>query len=234
MSATRSPETDVRAEVLSAATRLFASHGFDGTVLQDIADAVGVTKPAVLHYYPSKEHIRAAVLDSILEHWNRTLPRLLVAVTASSDAATGSHDRFDAVFGELVRFFAADPDRARILLRETLDRPAEMRKLLRGTVHQWHTAVAGYIQAGRDTGRHYADVDPEAYVVLIMLLVITATASSPGTAAALDRDGPARFDREVARIAHASLFPPTVAHPPAPREPSAAPTTRTPKRKSAR
>lgn len=227
MVASRSSETDVREETIAAATRLFAAHGFEGTALQDIADAVGVSKPAVLHHFPSKEHVRQAVLDAILAHWNGMLPRLLLAATASGD-------RFDAVFGELHRFFAADPDRARLIVRETLDRPAEMRKVLRGTVHQWHSAVAGYIEAGRETGRHYADVDPEAYVVLIMLLVITATASSPVTAAALDRDGQARFDREVARIAHASLFPPTPPHPEASREPTAAPPTRSPKRKSAR
>jgi TetR/AcrR family transcriptional regulator len=93
--------------------------------------------------------------------------------------------------------------------------------------------VAQYVQAGRDTGRHYSDVDPEAYVVLVMLLVITAIASSPVAAAALDRDGPARFDREIARIARASLFPPTSPSPTKRGEPPAPP-TRSPKRKSAR
>jgi TetR/AcrR family transcriptional regulator len=202
MVATRSTETDVRAATIAAATRLFAAHGFEGTALQDIADAVGVSKPAILHHFPSKEHIRQAVLDAMLSHWNGMLPRLLLAATASGD-------RFDAVFGELHRFFASDPDRARLIVRETLDRPAEMRKVLRGTVQNWHAAIARYVEAGRVTGRHYADVDPESYVVLIMLLVITATASSPVAAATLDHDGRARFDREIARIARASLFPPS-------------------------
>src|SRR6201984_3500650 len=102
MVAARSAEPLVREAILGAATRLFAAHGFDGTALQDIADAVGVSKPAVLHHFPSKEHVRQAVLDAIVAHWNETLPRLLVAATASSD-------RFDAVFGELYRFFASDP-----------------------------------------------------------------------------------------------------------------------------
>jgi hypothetical protein len=61
-----------------------------------------------------------------------------------------------------------------------------------------------------------------------MLLVITATASAPVAAAALDQDsrgGEARFDRELARIARASLFPPLATQatndPPA-REPAVA------------
>jgi AcrR family transcriptional regulator len=172
--------------------------------LQDIADAVGVTKPAVLHHFPSKEQVRQAVLDAIVAHWNEALPRLLLAATASTD-------RFDAVFGELHRFFAADPDRARLIVRETLDRPNEMRKLLRGPVRRWHAAIGEYVRTGRDRGHHYADVDPEAYVVLVLLLVITATASASVSTAVLEEDGRARYDRELARIARASLFPPRAA-----------------------
>jgi AcrR family transcriptional regulator len=190
---------DVRASVIQAATRLFAAHGFDGTALQDVADAVGVSKPAVLHHFPSKEHIRQAVLDGILEHWQGTLPRLLLAATAGEE-------RFEAVFGELHRFFAADGDRARVVLREALDRPAEARKLLAGPVRPWIQAIAGYIRSGQGGGRHHADADPEAYVVHMLQLVLAATASAPLTTALLGDGGRARYDRELARIARASLF----------------------------
>jgi TetR/AcrR family transcriptional regulator len=201
MVATRALENDVRSATIAAATRLFAAHGFDGTALQDIADAVGVTKPAVLHHFPSKEHIRQAVLDGILAHWNKTLPRLLLAATASSD-------RFDAVFGELHRFYAADPDRARVMLREALDRPAELRKLLRGPVRPWLAAVAQYIRAGREAGRHHSDVDEEAYVLHILLLVVTATACASVNSTVLENEPAGRYDRELARIARSSLFSP--------------------------
>jgi TetR/AcrR family transcriptional regulator len=203
MVAARAHENDVRASTVVAAMRLFAAHGFEGTALQDIADAVGVSKPAVLHHFPSKEHVRQAVLDEILSHWNEALPRLLLA-------ATGSGDRFDAVFGELYRFFSNNPDRARVVAREMLDRPGELRKLLRGSVKPWLGAVAGYIRAGKERGLHYADVDEEAYLIHILLLVITATASATVTSSALETDPRARhdrYDRELARIARASLFP---------------------------
>src|SRR5579872_7298455 len=199
MVATRALEKDVRSATIAAATRLFAAHGFEGTALQDIADAVGVTKPAVLHHFPSKEHVRQAVLDAILTHWNEAVPRLLLAATAS-------HDRFDAVFGETYRFFADHPDRARLIAREMLDRPAEMRKVLKGPVRRWLAAIADYVRAGKETGRHYADVDAEAYVVHVLQFIITATASAPVTSTILDTDARARYDRELARIARSSLF----------------------------
>ena len=191
---------DVPAQIVTTATRLFAARGFDGTSLQDIADVVGVTKQAVIHHFSSKEQVRRAVLDGILAHWNATLPALLLAATATED-------RFAAVLGELHRFFAADPDRARVILREALDRPAEVKRLLEGPVGPWLGAVAGYIQRGQHAGQHLPDVDAEAYVVHVLMLVLSAVAGSAVMQAPLGPDARERYDRELFRIVHAALFP---------------------------
>ena len=200
MTNTREPG-DARAQILSAAARLMAAHGFDGTSLQDIADAVGVSKPAVLHHYPSKEHIRAAVLQSILEHWREALPRLLLA-------ASSGEGRFDAVFTELQRFFGESPDRARMLVREGLDRPDEFRKLLRGTVRPWLGAVTEYVRTGNSLGRQHDDLDAEAYVIIALQMVVFTNALGPVVSAAIDAgaEGRERYHREVARIARSALF----------------------------
>lgn len=199
----------VRDAALAAATRLFAERGFEATPLQAIADEIGTTKQAILHHFPTKERLRDAVLEAMLAHWNDTLPRLLVAATASEG-------RFDAVFGEVRRFFASDPDRARLVVREVLDRPAETRRLLGGPVHTWVAAITRYIREGQATGRHYPDVDPEAYVVHLLYFIIAAAAAAPVTGGAIEAGsgGAARFDRELERIAKAALFTP---RPPEPR-----------------
>jgi AcrR family transcriptional regulator len=197
-----SEENDARGQVIAAATRLFAAHGFDGTSLQSIADALGVTKAAVLHHFPSKEALRAAVVGEILGHWQEMFPQILLTATAAED-------RFDAVFGELVRFFKSDPDRARLVMREAMDRPGEVKKLLRGPVRPWLQAVAGYIQSGQSSGRHHEDLDPEAYVLHILMMVVTAVGAADVASAAIDSsDARHRYDRELARIARASLFRP--------------------------
>ena len=216
-------DPDVRSRILAEATHLIAARGFDGIAVQDVADAVGVTKQAVLHHFNSKEQMREAVLGAILAHWRDTLPQLLLAGTASED-------RFDAVFGELLRFFAADPNRARVVLREALDRPVEMKKLLRGAVRPWLQAVASYVDRGRANGRHFADVDAEAYVLHVLQLVLAASASATVTSVVLDGDARGRYERELARIAHASLFQPKAQAPGASRVPPALKTTRKTKR----
>ncbi|MFP6684385.1 MAG: helix-turn-helix domain-containing protein, partial [Polyangiaceae bacterium] len=101
---------DARQGILETATRLFAAHGFDGTSLQDIADEVGIRKASLLYHFTSKEKLRLAVLDRLLDHWNDVLPKLFMA-------SLGGEPRFGTIIKALVDFFADDPDRARLLVR---------------------------------------------------------------------------------------------------------------------
>jgi AcrR family transcriptional regulator len=199
----RPADSHMATQIVTEATRLFSARGFDGTTLQDIAAAVHVSKPAVLHHFPSKEHVRTAVLDAVVGHWNQTLPRLLLA-------SHTAHNRFEAVFGELLSFFGEHPDRARVVLREVLDRPSDIRKILRGAIRPWLDALAEGIRAGQRTGRYREDVDADAYVAHILQFVLAASAAASVGATAIpsdgDADGAGRYHRELARIARASLF----------------------------
>lgn len=200
---------DVRPRALAAATRLFAARGFEGTSLQDVAGEVGVTKQALLYHFASKEELRRAVLGAMVAHWSEALPRVLLAATAADD-------RFDAVVGELLRFFAADPDRARLLVRHLLDRPGESRELIAQHVKGYVGAISAYIARGKERGTHRADVDPEAYVAAVLQLLVVGVASLPVLDVVLD--GPrarssARIVAELRRISHSALFSPE----PAPR-----------------
>ncbi|QFZ19100.1 TetR/AcrR family transcriptional regulator [Saccharothrix syringae] len=53
-------------EIIDGAAALFARHGFRETSVQRIAAAVGFSKAGLLHHYPSKEALRAAVLRRCL------------------------------------------------------------------------------------------------------------------------------------------------------------------------
>ena len=157
-------------QICAAATRLFASQGFDGTSLQAIADQVGVAKQTLLYHYPSKDSLKHKVLANLLEHWRKRLPQMLQAVTSG-------HHRFDALTEELVRFFRDDPDRARLLCREMLDNPTGMAKLLTDNLRPWVLLVAQYIREGQASGLIYEDIDPEAYVMNTIVAVIALVAS---------------------------------------------------------
>lgn len=197
---------DVRDQILSEAMRLFAARGFEATPLQDIADAVGIRKPSLLYHFPSKIALRHGVFEKIASHWNEALPRLLMA-------ATSGQGQFDAVVQEMVAFFTEDPDRAKMIIREILDRPEETKALLVTHVRSWVAIVCDYIRKGQAQGRVYADVDPEAYVLQVINLVIAgvATYECIGELVASGHgvsEQFGRYIRELLRVARRGLFVP--------------------------
>jgi len=193
---------DVRTQILDVATRRFAAHGYGGTSLSAIADEVGIRKASLLYHYSSKDALHRSVLDQVLDHWNKVLPRLL-------EAAAGD-DRFDALLHETVSFFVEDADRARLILRETLDNPDVMRERLLDAVAPWLGVIAGYVKRGQASGELRADADPEAYLLHVIHLVIGSIAISDTLGIVLSQDARSsaieRLTTELERIAKVSLF----------------------------
>ncbi|MDM0117830.1 TetR/AcrR family transcriptional regulator [Variovorax sp. J22R133] len=67
-----------RQTILDAASLLFIEKGFGGTNINDIADAVGVTRTALYYYFPSKESILEALTEDVTEKAGKlaqTVPR---------------------------------------------------------------------------------------------------------------------------------------------------------------
>ncbi len=193
---------DVRAQILKVATRIFAARGFDGTTLQAVAEEVGIRKPSVLHHFPSKEALRAGVIDDVVQHWNRLVPQIM-------RSATSGANRFDFFMRELVGFFAADPDCARLFARESLDRPKELRAVFLEHVRPWLAMIGEGIREGQRRGTYRGDLDPEVYTARILQFIVIVMAT--GDLLTIPEEGGARARepqevRELLRIARASLF----------------------------
>ena len=181
---------DNSAQIRAAASRLFATHGYDGVSLQAIADSVGVAKQTLLYHYPSKDLLRRAVLEHVLEHWRRTLPAILQAVTSGKR-------RFQALTEELITFFDSDRDRARLLARELLDNPTDTKRLMVESLRPWILLVSEYIREGQKIGLIRANVDPESYVLHVIILVIANVANMSAMSTALTGAGDVQNRREI-------------------------------------
>ena len=57
------PRTVAQTRITTAALELFTEHGVNGTSLQMIADAIGVTKAAVYHQFKTKEELVLAAAE---------------------------------------------------------------------------------------------------------------------------------------------------------------------------
>jgi len=54
---------DAKAEIRQAALDLFLQQGYDATSLEEVAERVGVTRPAVLYHFGSKEALLLSVVE---------------------------------------------------------------------------------------------------------------------------------------------------------------------------
>ncbi|OLF13863.1 TetR family transcriptional regulator [Actinophytocola xinjiangensis] len=110
---------DTRDRLLATALELFAQHGVEGTSLQMIADALGVTKAAVYYHFKTKDEITEAVAEPALRQLG-TIAR--EATTLRRRGAQVDHvlaGIVELVVGHraLAAVFSSDPGVARALER---------------------------------------------------------------------------------------------------------------------
>src|SRR5215471_11688033 len=54
-----------RAQVIEVATRLFAERGYDGTSVEEVQAAAGISRGSLYHHFPGKEALFWAVLEEV-------------------------------------------------------------------------------------------------------------------------------------------------------------------------
>jgi AcrR family transcriptional regulator len=145
--------------VLAAALRTFADLGFEAASMNSIAAAAGVTKPVLYDYFPSKEDLFVAVLESVRDD-------LLARGAAIARRHDSQAERFRAGIETFFEFADEHPDAIRALVvvpRTNAAAAALSRKVQAGAVQgiaslletywrpaeRWHLAAAAeFIRAG--------------------------------------------------------------------------------------
>lgn len=99
MARTRANDYDKkRLGILSRSARLFAQHGFTGTSITMIADACGVSKALMYHYYDSKDDVLFDVLSDHLKH-------LVVVVEAAAGSSADPRERLTEIATALLEAY---------------------------------------------------------------------------------------------------------------------------------
>jgi len=101
-----------REQLLDIGRTLFAERGLDGTSVEEIAAAAGVSKPVVYEHFGGKEGLYAVVVD-------REFEKLLALVTDSLASAIHYRGKLEKAALALLEYIEESPDGFRILVRDS-------------------------------------------------------------------------------------------------------------------
>lgn len=65
------PRSDTRERIQEVARELFLQRGVQRTSLQDIANQLGITKPALYYHFPSREDLVRSILVPLIDEGER-------------------------------------------------------------------------------------------------------------------------------------------------------------------
>ena len=74
-----------RRHIVEAATELFATLGYDGTSIEAVLQAAGVSKGSLFHHFDGKDGLFEAVLDRMTERIEAALAAAAVGVTSPTE-----------------------------------------------------------------------------------------------------------------------------------------------------
>ncbi len=92
---------DRREEILRVALRLFAAKGVEGTGLREIAEHIGVSQPALYHYFPSKD----ALVDAVFDWWRAQVVGKQAAVRLRLEGVKGLRQGLEVIAESLLHLW---------------------------------------------------------------------------------------------------------------------------------
>jgi AcrR family transcriptional regulator len=79
-------EPGMREKILESAKSLFIEHGYHGLAMREIAEALGVTKPALYYHFKDKEELFLAILHKNLNDIEAGIDAILAQNGSSKEA----------------------------------------------------------------------------------------------------------------------------------------------------
>lgn len=144
MSQTRLAAPLRRQHILEGALQVFSEHGFHDTSMNDIAHAVGITKPVIYQHFGSKRKLYSALIDTVGDEMIETVTN---ATREAIDGKAQTQRGFKAYF----QWVETNQDGFRLLFGGAARHDEEFSAQIRQITSAVATAVASMIMADVDS-----------------------------------------------------------------------------------
>jgi AcrR family transcriptional regulator len=140
------PRDERRAQLLAAATDVFVSNGYHATVMDDIAERAGVSKPVLYQHFPGKLELYLALME---RHTDELVHRVQGAIEETHD----NRQRVRNAVGAYFDFVDGDDEAFRLVFESDLRNQPPVQALVERTYTTCVQAIAQAVvaDAGLDT-----------------------------------------------------------------------------------
>jgi AcrR family transcriptional regulator len=163
---TRAAPEKRRQELVLAAYREIAEHGFEGLRTREVAAEVGVNIATLHYYFPTKESLIQAVLDHAMGRFRSTL-------TPHGSPSDQLRNYLRAVRKLLLEEPELGAVMAELALRSVRDRSTG--RIIGAMYDTWHVTVRGLLRRAAKEGTLRADLDSDAVAALIVATLTSMT-----------------------------------------------------------
>ena len=145
-------------KILRAAVGLFADKSFHGTHVKEIAKVSGLPKTNVYYYFPTKESIYTAVIERLIEGWDRAFEHIVPEHEPREAIAAYIRAKleYSRRYATESRFFANE------ILRGAQFLERRQRQHIRDVTDQRAHVVEEWIRRGQ-----MAPVDPRHFFIML-------------------------------------------------------------------
>lgn len=139
----RLPAAERRTQILHVALREFASKGYHGTSMNDVASAAGITKPVLYQHFDSKRALYLALIDEVGGEMLETIGK------ATTDAENGREQTMAGII-TYFEWVATHREEFILLFGSGARRDEEFAAAVRNVERVVAEAIAPLIDAGLD------------------------------------------------------------------------------------
>jgi AcrR family transcriptional regulator len=170
--------------IINAAEKLFASNGFDGASVRDIAQEAGVNIAMISYYFGSKEKLMEAVFEQKTNKVRIKVENLL------QNADLTHLEKVNVLIDDYVDKFIHQQEFHKIMLREQLvEKNTPIASLIHEVKKRNMASIKRLVQDGQKSGEFKKNID-----LALMMCTLVGTVSNMITAQ--------KFYREVNHLEH--------------------------------
>jgi AcrR family transcriptional regulator len=155
-----------RSEIAQKAIEVLAKRGFQATTIQDIADAAGLGKGTVYHYFKTKEEILSVVSEEIFHEMERSFGAALLRIDKPMEKLSALIEEALHVTEDVEHLFIVYTELWLMNIRE--DKYNDYMSFIKNLHNDLKNLTARMIDEGKKLGLWDKDTDSDALAAYLV------------------------------------------------------------------